>query len=165
MRDKVFNIKGASIGVTPKKGTKYVRLLCETDTNGDLYQTLWLTEKTEENSIKSLVEYGYAGDGIDSIWHAGDFSEAAGLFTVRDGGVEVEVETETYTEKATGEEKSITKISHIIGFKNIAPKMDKKELPKFKSSNVILRKMRGEQAANAAVNDAVKTFEEDGSFV
>ena len=156
MKGTVYNVKSAWLGVTPKKGTKYVRLLCETDDYGDLYQTLWLTEKTEENSIKSLIEYGFKGE-LEDIWQAADGTDAANLFEVRNGGVEVEVETETYTDKATGEEKAVNKISHIIGFKNVGQKMDKKELPKFKSSNTVLRKFRGESAGN----DAIKSFDEE----
>ena len=156
MKETVVGIGGAWINVTPKKGTKYVRLLCEThEDERKLYHTLWLTEKTEENSIKSLIKYGFNGE-IEDIWASEDGSEAARLFDVPEGGVEVEVETETYTDKATGEEKSIDKIAYVVGCKNSIKKMDKSLLPNFKSSTTILRKYRAEAEGNAPV----KSFEE-----
>ena len=159
MKGRVIGIEGAWLGVTPKKGTKYVRLLCDCgeEEYGKISHTLWLTEKTEENSIRSLIEYGFTGD-LEEIWQAPDASHAANLFNLREGGVEVEIETEVYTEKATGLEKSINKISYIVGFKNTSPKMDKSELPKFKSANTVLRKFRAEANANDA---DIKSFDEE----
>lgn len=143
MDARVLSVNAAYLGITPK-GSKFIKLLCELDDTRELYQTLFLTEKTRDNSLKSLVKYGFKGT-ISEIGEMEDGKNAASLFNVPESGIEVIVENREYTDKASGEEKSVTQIECIKGFGFKKAGVDKKDIPKFKEDDFELKKIQADK--------------------
>ena len=143
MTKTVIGIDGAWLGLSPKKGTKYVNLLCILNDGQKMYHRLYLTEKTTERSIKTLVAYGFKKT-LEDIGLLADGSLANEFFDIPNNGIEVTVKTESWTDKATGQQKEITKIDYVNSLKPEGPApIDKSELHKFGPADAALRAQRG----------------------
>lgn len=131
MAGKVTKIVGAWLGVSPKKETPFIKLQCELESSEDLYHTMYLTEKTKDNTFASLRLYGYAPDEISVIGDSPDgASAAAAYFEPLNAPVDVVVVNEAYTNDK-GERKEITKIECIAGMGFAQAKLQDKDKPKF----------------------------------
>ena len=163
VKGKVTGIQAAWLGLTPK-GTKFIRLMCVVAGSESLYHTLWLTDKTKDNTFKSLIRYGFKGE-LEDIGNLDDPKDAHTFFITPSEGVEVEIKTEKYTPKGSTQSKEVTKIDCVVGFRPAGFQgVDKSKVGLFKQDSQAFRKARmeaGEQALPTAPPAPDDTWEVD----